>query len=108
MQLARIGAARARRVHVRNHRGQPQRRVEQCERRKRRQIHTAGLHAERIAQQVDLADEMPVAIHHAFGHTGRATGKQDRRHIVGRGVGQLAVCAGTIALHPRQRDSTQP
>lgn len=82
VQLARIGSGRAGRIHVRNHRGQPQCRIEQGKRRERRQIHATGLHAKGIAQQFDLADEMPVAVHHALGHAGRAAGEQDGGHIV--------------------------
>jgi len=88
VQAGRIGLRRPGRVHVRNDRGQPQRGVEQGERREGRQVHAAGLHAEGAAQQLDLADKVAVAVDHALGHAGGAAGEQDRGHVLAVGVGQ--------------------
>ncbi len=85
MQACRIGLRGPRGVHVRDHRGQPQCGIEQGEGREGRQVHPAGLHAEGAAQQLDLAQEMAMAVDHALGHARRAAGEQDRGHVLAVG-----------------------
>ena len=117
VQLARVGTAGPGRIHVRDHAGQAQRRVKQGERREGRQIHATGLHAEGIAQQLDLADEVAVAVDHALGYAGGAAGEQDRGHVIRRGVRQLRAGTGTGRLDlgqagaapaPTRADGDQP
>ena len=103
VQASRVGLRRPRRVHVRDHRGQPQRRVEQRERWEGRQVHPTRFHAEGTAQQLDLADEVAVAVDDALGHAGGAAGEQDRRHVLAIGVGQHRPSAGASALQRGQR-----
>ena len=108
VQACRVGLRRPRRVHVRDHRGQAQRRVEQGKRREGRQVHPARFHAEGTAQQLDLADEMAVAVDHALGHAGGATGEQDRGHVLAIGVGQHRPSAGAGALQRGRLVPPQP
>jgi len=103
MQLGRIGIRRAGGIHVRDHAGQAQGRIEQGKRREGRQVHPAGHHAEGIAQQFDLACEMAMPVDHTLGHAGRAAGEQDRGEVLATGRGQLRTGAGADALDPRQR-----
>jgi len=108
-QLARIGARRAGRVHVRNHAGQAQRRVEQGERRKRRQVDATGFDAQGLAQQIDLGDEVAVTVDHALGHAGRSRGEQDRGDLVRGGVGHREIEQGAARLQRRQlRPAPEP
>jgi hypothetical protein len=86
VQLARRGACRPRRVHVGDDRAQAQGRIEQGEGREGRQVDAARLHAEGLAQHLDLRDEMAMAIHHALGHAGGAGGEQDRGDLVAADV----------------------
>ena len=106
VQLVRIGIRGPGGVHVGNHRGEPQRRIEQRERRERRQVHAAGLQAEGVAQQLDLGDEMTMAVHHALRHAGGAAGEQDAGDIVGRRVRELRARPGAAHLDLRQRGAT--
>ena len=108
MSLRGSARARAGRIHVRDDRGQAERRIEQCERRECRQIDAAGSDAESVAQHADLRHEMPVAVDHALGHAGRAAGEQDRGHFVGLRVGELRAGLRTRAFDLRQRGVGQP
>lgn len=103
MQFVRVGTRGPGGIHVGDHRGQPQRGIEQRERREGRQVHAARLHAERVAQQFDLGYEMAVAVDHALRHAGRAAGEQDAGHIVGRRVGELRTRATAARFDLRQR-----
>ncbi|KAG1254895.1 hypothetical protein G6F68_010632 [Rhizopus microsporus] len=70
------------------------------------EVHPTGFHAERAAQQLDLADEVAVTVDHALGHAGGAAGEQDRRHVLAVGAGQHRPTIGACALECGQGRST--
>ena len=107
VQLVRIGARRTGGIHVRNEAGQAQRRIEQGKRREGREIHATGFDPECGAQHLDLGEEMPMPVDHAFGHAGAAAGEQDRRDVIRCGGCQLRAGLRTHRFNLRQRGIRQ-
>ena len=106
MQLARVRLGRPGRIHVRDYRGQPQRRIKQRERREGRQVDPTRLHPEGGTQQLDLAHEMTVAVDHALGHAGGAAGEQDRGDVLAIGRGQRRRHRSALGFQPGQGGAT--